>query len=53
MTDEQKFAKAVSKLNAEFVESNQDERIKKPMAKALYETWKWFDENEKERNVKG
>lgn len=53
MTDEQKFAKAVSKLNAAFVASNQDERIKKPMAKALFQVWKWFDENEPERKPKG
>ena len=53
MTDEQKWEKAVSKLSAAFVASNQNESVKKPMAKALYEVWKWFNEHEPERKPKG
>ena len=52
MTDDKKLEKAVFMLNTEFVASNQNESVKKPMAKALYVVWRWFDENEKERNVK-
>lgn len=32
-------------------QAQQDEHIKKPIAWALYQTWKWADFNEKEREV--
>jgi hypothetical protein len=40
------------KLEQYVEQAQQDEHIKKPIAWALYQTWKWADFNEREREVK-
>lgn len=52
MTDGVKFQKAIQMLDKEYLEALSDERIRKPMAKALYTVWKHFDEQEKTRKGK-
>ena len=46
MTDEQKLAKAIALLQANYNRAKNQSFIKKPMANALYETWKYFDGRE-------
>lgn len=33
-------------------DNRKDKVVKKPISRALYQTWKWFDVNEKERGNK-
>lgn len=47
----QKFEKAVRVLWNEFERAQADKTIHKPMANALYRTWRFFDEKEKERKA--
>ena len=44
-----KFHKATSKLLEKYVEGLANQWIHKPMAWALYETWRAIDKTEKER----
>ena len=44
-----KFHKTTSKLLEKYVEGLANQWIHKPMAWALYETWKAIDKTEKER----
>ena len=44
-----KVEKAVEMLQEEYSKAKQQAYIRKPMAYALYETWKKFDEMEKVR----
>ena len=46
MTDEQKLAKAITMLQENYNKSKNYSWVKKPMANALYETWKYFDGRE-------
>ena len=46
---EQKYQKAIKMLAEEYRKSQAMVFVRKPMAYALYQVWKWFDENEKPR----
>lgn len=50
---EQKYQKAIKMLAEEYRRSQTLVFVHKPMAYALYQVWKWFDENEKPRIVEG
>ncbi len=42
-----KIEKALAHLLGEYNKCKDDQMIHKPVAYALYRTWKWCDENEK------
>lgn len=42
-----KIEKALALLVGEYNQCKDDPRIRKPVAYALYRTWKWCDANEK------
>ena len=46
---EHKYQKALKMLAEEYKRSQTMVFVRKPMAYALYQVWKWFDENEKPR----
>ena len=46
---EHKFQKAIKMLAEEYRRSQALVFVRKPMAYALYQVWKWFDEHEKPR----
>ena len=46
---EHKYQKAIKMLAEEYRMSQTRVFVRKPMAYALYQVWKWFDENEKPR----
>ena len=46
---EQKYQKAIKMLADEYRKAQTMAFVRKPMAYALYQVWKWFDENEKSR----
>lgn len=46
---EHKYQKAIKMLAEEYRRSQAMVFVRKPMAYALYQTWKWFDKNEKPR----
>jgi hypothetical protein len=46
---EQKYQKAIKMFAEEYRKSQAMVFVRKPMAYALYQVWKWFDENEKPR----
>lgn len=46
---EHKYQKAIKMLAEEYHKAQALEFVHKPMAYALYQVWKWFDENEKPR----
>lgn len=46
---EQKYQKAIKMLADEYRKAQAMVFVHKPMAYALYQVWKWFDENEKPR----
>lgn len=46
---EQKYQKAIKMLAEEYRKAQTMTFVNKPMAYALYQVWKWFDENEKPR----
>lgn len=49
---EQKYQKAIKMLMEEYRKAQAQAFVRKPMAYALYQVWKWFDENEKPRFTK-
>ena len=51
--DEQKLAKAIMILTEAYKEALQHDFIIRPMAYALYHTWKYFNDNEKGRDYDG
>ena len=46
---EQKYQKAIKMLAEEYHKAQTMAFVRKPMAYALYQVWKWFNENEKPR----
>ena len=46
---EQRLSKAIKMLKEEYIRAQASVFVRKPMAYALYQVWKWFDANEKER----
>jgi len=48
---EHKYQKAIKMLAEEYRKSQALAFVRKPMAYALYQVWKWFDENEKPRTT--
>lgn len=46
---EQKFNKAIEILKKEYIKSQASVYVAKPMAYALYQTWKYFDGHEGSR----
>lgn len=47
------FVNAVKTFAKEYVKALRNPVVKKPVSKALYETWKWYDAIEKERTTGG
>ena len=47
--DEQKFERAIKRLKEEYDRAVKMEFVRKPMAWALYYTWKYYDVKEKDR----
>lgn len=43
------LTKAINKLNKIYKEAKDNHYIKKPISWALYRTWRWANEYEKER----
>lgn len=46
---EQRYQKAIKMLAEEYRKSQASVSVKKPMAYALYQVWKYFDKHEKPR----
>lgn len=44
-------SKAIDKLMENYNTALSNRFIRKPMAWAIFQTWKWADENEREREV--
>lgn len=51
--NERKLERAIAMLKEEYESSQNDETIHKPMANALYKTWKVFDTYEMTREEEG
>lgn len=49
---EQKYQKSIKMLMEEYKKAQAYVFVRQPMAYALYQVWKWFDENEKPRFTK-
>lgn len=45
-------SKAIDKLMENYAYALKWDYVRKPMSWALYQTWKWADENERERRGK-
>ncbi len=50
---EHKYQKAIKMLAYEYCKAQAMAFVRKPMAYALYQVWKWFDGNEKSRIAEG
>ncbi len=46
---EQKYQKAIKMLQDEYVKAQASAFVRKPMAYALYQVWKYFNTKEKSR----
>ena len=47
--NEQRYQKAIKMLQDEYVKAQASAFVRKPMAYALYQVWKYFDIKEKSR----
>ena len=46
---EMKLNKAIRILKEEYIKAQASTYVRKPMSYALYQVWKYFEKNEKER----
>ena len=49
--DEQRLHKAIKMLEEEYSQTQSNVLIHKPLARALYNVWRYFDANENDRSV--
>ncbi len=47
---EQKYQKVLKMISDEYRKAQESTWVRKPMAYALYQVWKWFDQHEKPRS---
>ena len=50
---EQKYQKAIKMLAEEYRKAMAQVSVRKPMAYALYQVWRYFDQHEKSRLAEG